>query len=143
MNEDFDLMRMAGWGNYSQPQMSTIPTQQSIDWVNQLAAIGSQPQVPNTQLGWWDRFTGVNGQQGWGNLALGAAQGIGGLLMGMKQYGLAKDALAQSQNQFAMNYGAQRQTLNTQLEDRQRARVAATNGAAESVESYMERNRIR
>lgn len=91
----------------------------------------------------WSSFLGRNGQQGWGNLALGAAQGIGSLLMGMNQYGLAKDALAQSQAQFDKNYSAQRQTINTQLEDRQRARVAATNGGAESVESYMERNRIR
>lgn len=90
-----------------------------------------------------DSFFGKNGQQGWGNLALGAVSGIGGALMGMKQYGLAKDALAQSQAQFDKNYSAQRQSINTQLEDRQRARVAATNGGAESVESYMERNRIR
>ena len=95
--------------------------------------------------GWFtkDAILGKNGQQGWGNLALGALQGIGGAYMGMKQYGLAKDALAQSQAQFDKNYNAQRQSINTKLEDRQRARVAATGGTAESVDSYMDRNRIK
>lgn len=95
------------------------------------------------QPSFMEGMLGKNGQQGWGNMALGALQGFGGAFMGMKQYGLAKDALKQSQNQFNLNYGAQRQSINTQLEDRQRARVAATEGHAESVDSYMDRNRIK
>ena len=63
--------------------------------------------------------------------------------MGMKQYGLAKDALQESKSQFSKNYEAQRSTINSAQEDRQRARVAATEGGAESVDSYMERNRIK
>ena len=111
----------------------------------QLAASIKKNTNNNQAGGGWftkDAIIGKDGQQGWGNLALGALQGIGGAYMGMKQYGLAKDALAQSQNQFNLNYNAQRQTTNTQLEDRQRARVAATGGTAESVDSYMARNRI-
>lgn len=139
MNEDFDLMRMAGWGNQSTPQQSF-----GQDWLAQL----TQPNAVSNSLipqgnSLLDGFFGKNGQQGWGNLALGAAQGIGGAYLGMKQYGLARDALTQSQNQFNQNYAAQRQTINTQLEDRQRARVAASNGQAESVDSYLDRNRIR
>lgn len=87
-------------------------------------------------------FLGRNGAQGWGGMALGALQGIGNTYLGMKQYGLAKDALAANQDQFAKNYAAQQSSYNTQLEDRQRARVAATSGGAESVESYMNRNRL-
>ena len=158
---DFDLMSIANWGNQSTGQnyLPLAPFQGSpapqisgnapMDWLNQLQttplAGGVVGGATNPGFFSLDSFFGKNGQQGWGNTALGAAQGIGGLLMGMKQYGLAKDALAQSQNQFTKNYEAQKQTLNTQLEDRQRARVAASGGVGnvESVESYLERNRIR
>lgn len=162
MNDELDLMGMAQWGNQSSGQtyrpfnLGNAVLQQTaapqimanspMDWINQVknAPIGTQTPA---QAGGWGGFMegliGKNGQQGWGNMALGALQGIGGAYMGMKQYGLAKDALAQSQNQFNLNYNAQRQSTNTQLEDRQRARVAATDGRAESVDSYMERNRIK
>lgn len=86
-------------------------------------------------------FLGNDGNQGWGGLALGAIGGLGSAFMSMQNYGLARDALQSSQDQFTKNYTAQRDTLNTQMEDRQRARVAANSGS-ESVESYMARNRI-
>lgn len=86
-------------------------------------------------------FLGSNGTQGWGGLALGAIGGLGSAFMGMKNYGLAKDSLNQAQSQFDQNYAAQRSTINAQMEDRQRARVAAGSGA-ESVDAYMQRNRI-
>lgn len=87
-------------------------------------------------------FLGTRDQQGWGGLALGAAQGLGGLYMGMQQYNLAKEALANSKAQFERNFAAQAQTLNTQMADRQAARVASNPGAYESVSSYMDRNRV-
>lgn len=80
---------------------------------------------------------------GWGSTALGAAQGLGNLYMGMQQYGLAKKALAQSKDQFEKNYAAQRTTTNASLEDRQRARVASNAGAYQSVGEYMNKNGIR
>ena len=80
---------------------------------------------------------------GWGTTALGAAQGLGNLYMGMQQYGLAKKALAQSKEQFDKNYAAQRTTTNASLEDRQRARVASNAGAYQSVGEYMNQNGIR
>lgn len=89
---------------------------------------------------WWDN---ILGEHGWGNLALGAFGNLGQALMGMKQYGLAKQALKHNREQFERNYAAQRQTINTALEDRQRARVASNPGAYEPVESYMARNRVR
>jgi hypothetical protein len=79
---------------------------------------------------------------GWGGLALGAASGIANTFMGMKQYGMAKDALKENKRQFNLNYGAQRDSTNTRMEDRQRARVAA-NSSAQSVDSYMDKNRIK
>lgn len=81
-------------------------------------------------------------QQGWGGLALGAAQGLGSLYLGMQQYNLAKDSLATSKAQFERNFANQVKTTNTNLEDRQRARVASNGGAYESVDSYMNKNRV-
>lgn len=88
--------------------------------------------------------TGADGikTQGWGGTALGVVQGIGNAFMGMKQYGLAKDQLAQSKKQFELNFGAQQKTTNAALEDRQAARVASNPGAYTSVGEYMKKNGI-
>lgn len=54
------------------------------------------------------------------------AQAISGLassFMGMKQYGLAKDAFKESKRQFNLNFDAQKKDYNNQLADRQRARL--------------------
>ena len=80
---------------------------------------------------------------GWGGLALGAAQGIGNSFMAMQQYGLAKDTLAQNKREFNMNYDAQRKTTNAALSDRQAARVAANPNAYQSVGDYMDKYGIR
>jgi hypothetical protein len=80
--------------------------------------------------------------QGWGTPAIGALQGLASLYMGMKQYGLAKDTLNQNKLQFGLNYDAQRQSVNSQLEDRQRARVASNAGAYQSVGDYMKQYAI-
>lgn len=79
---------------------------------------------------------------GWGGLALGAAQGLGSMYLGMQQYGLAKDTLAQNKKQFDLNYAAQKQNMNTQLEDRQAARVASNPNAYQSVGDYMKQHGI-
>ena len=86
-------------------------------------------------------FLGSDGNQGWGGMALGALGSLGGAFMGMQNYNLARDTLKSSQDQFAKNYAAQRTVLNSQMEDRQRARVSA-NANNESVDSYMNRNRV-
>lgn len=99
--------------------------------------------------GWMDSLKGFmksavgdKDNPGWGGLALGTANSLMSGYLGMKQYGLAKDSFAENKNQFALNYGAQRDSTNTELEDRQRARVAA-NPNAVSVEDYMNKNRIK
>lgn len=88
--------------------------------------------------------TAANGvkTQGWGGTALGVANGISNAWMGMQQYGLAKDQLAQSKKQFELNYGAQQKTTNAALSDRQAARVASNPGAYQSVADYMKTNGI-
>lgn len=81
--------------------------------------------------------------QGWGGAAFGAAGGLASAYLGMKQYGMAKETLAANKDQFNRRFEAQRTTTNSQLEDRQRARVASNAGAYESVGSYMDRNAVR
>lgn len=81
---------------------------------------------------------------GWAAPAVGIAQAVMGGINGRRQLGLAEDSLKQSKREFDLNYGAQRQTTNTQLEDRQRARVASSPGGGyESVSTYLDKNRIR
>ena len=83
--------------------------------------------------------TDANGikTQGWGGLALQGLQGLGNSYMGMKQFGLAEDALKEQKRQFNVNFEAQRKMTNSQLADRQRARVASNPGAYQSEAEYM------
>lgn len=112
---------------------------------------GNTPGVGNTPdsspMGIFDGFLQQRNKDGstfggWGTSALGIAQGLGSAWMGMKQYGLAKDTLQNNKDQFNKNYAAQKQTTNSALEDRQRARVASNSGAYESVGNYMTKNGI-
>lgn len=116
------------------------------------SAVGAgnpNPVAPSSafQPNWLQGLTGYTNDkgiktEGWGGLALGGASALGGAFLGMKQYGMAKKQLSESKRQFDLNYGAQRQTINTELEDRQRARVASNPGAYESVGSYMNKNKV-
>lgn len=72
--------------------------------------------------------------------SIGAA--VFGGIQGSKQLKLAQDQFKESTRQFDQNYAAQRTTTNTQLEDRQRARVASNPGAYEGVDSYLQRNKV-
>ncbi len=103
--------------------------------------------LPNQDGGSWfgglfDGFldkTDANGikTQGWGGLALTGLQGLGNSYMGMKQFGLAEDALKEQKRQFNVNFEAQRKMTNSQLADRQRARVVSNTGAYQSEAEYM------
>ena len=100
------------------------------------ATTGLPPTFMDKMLG----YEGANGAVGgWGGMALGAASGIGQSLMSMKQYGLMEDQLKENKRQFDINYAMQKKSFNNQLEDRQRARVAANAGAYESVSDYMKK----
>lgn len=79
---------------------------------------------------------------GYGTAALGALQGLGGLYLGMQQYNLAKDSLAFQKDSFARQFDVQKNLTNSQLEDRQRARVASNAGAYQSVGEYMKQNGV-
>lgn len=142
--------------NWGQPGTDMI-TQTAVpqDWSSALmmgppvSAMGDGPSIPQHGAtgpfsggsgNWWDGATGPNG---WGNTAIGGLGVLASTFLGMKQYGLAKQTLAENKKQFQMNYDAQKQTTNTRLEDRQRARVASNAGAYQSVGDYMGTNGIR
>lgn len=80
--------------------------------------------------------------KGWAPVALGIGQAIMGGIQGQRTQKLAESQFKEGKRQFDLNYGAQRQGINTQLEDRQRARVASNPGAYQSVSEYMDKNRI-
>lgn len=83
---------------------------------------------------------------GWGGLALGAGQALFGAWDSMRNYNLQKEQLAFNKAAFAKNWDAQRKTTNSQLEDRQVARLASRQGADsspyQSVGDYMKQNGI-
>jgi hypothetical protein len=93
-----------------------------------------------------DAFGGTNADgtkdTGYGGAVLGGLQSLASLWSGMKQYGLQKEQLAFAKDAFNKNYNNQVQTTNTQLEDRQKARVASNPNAYQSVGDYMAKNRL-
>lgn len=133
---DSNWLNMANYGAPADPNMQIGPANYNFN------------PAP-AQGGWFDGFLSKHNpmtnttEQGWGMPALGAAQGIFNAYMGLKQYGLYKDQLAESKRQFGLNYDAQRQTTNAALEDRQIARVASNPTAYQSVGDYMAQNSIR
>lgn len=88
--------------------------------------------------------TAANGTQSIGAVApvLGIGSALLGGFQGAKKLKLAEGQLKEGKRQFDLNYDAQRKTTNTQLEDRQRARVASSPGAYESVSTYLDKNRV-
>lgn len=112
---------------------------------------GAQPSSEGFfgSIGNWMNDSGFLGKklgdgtqlQGWGGMAIGAAQGLANAYMGMKQYGLAKDTFNENKRQFELNFNSQKKLTNSRLEDRQRARVASNPGY-QSVDEYMKKNGI-
>ena len=123
----------------------TIPGMENYGGMNNWGLGGTGLGMPN-QGGGSSFLSGMIGTKeapGWGGMALGAVSGLANAFMSMQQYGLAKKTLAENQRQFNLNYGAQRDTTNTALRDRQAARVASNPGAYQSVDDYMRENQIR
>lgn len=75
------------------------------------------------------------------NLGMNGANALLSGYLGFKQFGLAKDQLNFQKQSFNQNFEARRAETNRNLEDRQRARVAADSGA-ESVESYLKKHGV-
>lgn len=97
-----------------------------------------------TNGGFLNGLKDILGSDAIGNLSTGiqGAGSLASLWMNMKNFGLQKDQLKENKRQYNQNYGAQRQTTNTALRDRQEARVAS-GGNYQSVGDYMAQNGVR
>lgn len=79
---------------------------------------------------------------GWGGMALGAAQGIANWMTGKEQLALQKRAVNSSIKFAEENLAMQKSRVNGDLRDRQVARVASNPGAYQSVGDYMKQNGV-
>lgn len=149
----------AGWGQGQQPLYQAPiaqPDPGAFSTDSPLMAVDTS-NLPNNTPGadtgglWgggnlWGALGSTNEKglrsDGWGGLALGATQGLAGAFFGAKQYQAAQSALSENKRQFNLNFENQRKTVNTELEDRQRARVASNAGAYQSVGDYMQKNGV-
>lgn len=144
------LASMRDWGGYTPPLMGMDQLNQSnlgVDLMGGAPQLGLGTPRGNTGSSWWDSLfdkTDANGikTQGMAMPAISAASALMSGILGWKQLGVQKDALKQSKKEFEMNWGAQQKTINSQLEDRQRARVASNPNAYQSVGDYMNKNGI-
>lgn len=105
------------------------PTSMSDSIMNSLKSLGG---------GFFDKTNAAGiKDQGWGSTALGVASGLGNAYLGMQQYGLAKDQLNFSKQQYETNLKNQTKLTNASLADRQASRVASNPSAYQSVSDYM------
>jgi len=145
------LQQFSSLGNYGVPaqssspflpQMSMDPSITKVDFTSEAlkklgSVSGSTASNGNGIMDWLKSAMGTKEAPGWGGMALGAASGLASTYLGLQQYGLAKDTLANNKQQFQMQYDAQKRMTNSNLEDRQRARVASNSGAYQSPSDYM------
>lgn len=128
-----------GFANHVSPSNAAI---------EQMVGIGESPAAPSNWgqgimktlqdwgvIGTKDPKTGQMGDS-WGGFALDLGKTGFGIYNGMQQYNLYKDMLNNSKSQFERQFAAQRGLINSQLEDRQRARLASGQ-AGPSVADYM------
>ncbi len=140
-----------GWGgdggtnNYLTGYQPTFNSGVDVGSVIDNTPAGFSWSSPNTWQGALQRSGALNsidkttGQKldGWGGLGLNTVAGLGQAFMGMKQYGLMKDQFNFQKNAWNKEFGAQKGLINSQLEDRQKRRVAEQPGQHEDVASYM------
>lgn len=77
------------------------------------------------------------------NALAGVASSLNGIWNGYNQNRMMKDQFKFQKDAFNKQYQASVNQYNTQLEDRQRARVASNPNAYQSVSDYMAKNRVK
>lgn len=131
-------------GNYTKPNAAGMQTW-SPAFENPNVLFADTAQInPTAVPSFANKLRDFNSQ--YGSTITGGLQAAGGLwgaYNGMQQNKLVKQQMANSLNQWNKNYANQVAAYNTRLEDRQRARVAANPDAYESVDSYMQKNRLK
>jgi len=154
-NQSNNQFALPTWGSSQQAASPDLFQAPQVDPAGAALAASGQPAAgvgaPGAGGLWgggnlWGALGSTNKDgirsDGWGGMALGAAQGLAGAFMGAKQYQLAQDGLKENKRQFSLNFDNQRKTVNTELEDRQRARVASSPSAYQSVGDYMTKNGV-
>lgn len=88
--------------------------------------------------------TDVNGFKnlGWGPTMFGMGNSILNGYLGLQQLDLAKDNLDFQKDAFSKQFENQRTLTNSELRDRQAARVASNPTAYQSVDDYMKANGV-
>lgn len=135
--------------NFSRATVRGGKTMDGTNFSSLRGATGIPPAgIPGADADWLSMdgifgYKGADGvaHNGWGGAALGGMQAIGDMYSSMKQFGLAEDQFEEGKRQYDQNYQAQVKNYNTDLEDRQRARVASNSGGYQSVSDYMAKNR--
>ena len=131
-------------GNYTKPNAAGMQAWNPA-FENPNVLIADTAKInPTAVPGFADKLRDFNSQ--YGSTITGGLQAAGGLwgaYNGMQQTKLAKQQMANSLNQWNKNYANQVSSYNTRLEDRQRARVGSNPNAYESVDSYMQKNRLK
>lgn len=115
----------------------------TIDWKDWGGGAPTEPSFFSMDSIFGKRNADGSATSGWGGTAMDLGKTAMNAYMGMKQYGLAKDQLAESKKQFETNFNAQKGLTNSSLEDRQRARIASNAGAYQSVGDYMNKNGVK
>ena len=101
----------------------------------------------NTRGNWKQLLFGKNNQDGTRDRGalmpmLNTFTGLASAYLGMKQYGLAKDSFKQNRREFGLNYDAQRQTTNAQMEGQARSRYSADPTHYATPDEYMDKHGI-
>lgn len=96
---------------------------------------------PGTEGGFWGGFNKIFGSDAFAN-SVNLISSLGSLYGGIRQLGLAKDALNFQKEAFNTNLNNQRQSYNTALEDRARARYAQEGSGQAAADDYVRRNRL-
>lgn len=143
---DFQVPEINNWGQpttqpYAMPQPSggggvnPMSALQPFDTSGYAGMMKTMPD-PAAGGGWFSRGS-MFGQidpvtkaatGGWAMPAVQTFSSLANAWLGMKQYGMAKDALKEGKRQFDMNYDANKKTVNESQEARQIARLDATGG---------------
>lgn len=128
---------MSNYGGYSGlGQIAGAPIGGGGNWLSQARDWGKDSGLLDYQDAAGNKTSGALGP------LAGLAQAGMGAFLGMQQYGLAKEQFAANKENSERNFRIQQQRTNSQLEDRQQARVASNAGAYQSVGAYMAANRV-
>ena len=144
------------WGSKVDPNEDFQPTDMS-SLFSSLSSYGrsrsgggfdfKMPSIPDTSgfnLGGLNTNNVSNVGSGWQDFSFAASglSNLAGAYLGFQQLNLAQDQLAQNKKIFNLNFQNQAQSINTQMEDRYRAKLAAGEQIA-PLEEYMSKNALK